>query len=99
VAQAWWPGEVARQLWPGHGLPYVPELIEARRHGEHRRLEGIVTPHALWVDVERLRGELEAAAATTHLPERATAHDALHDLVTRARMGEYGTGMAARPYT
>jgi len=58
-----------RHLWPGHGLPYVPELIEAKQCAEHGRLNGIVTPQALSADVERLRGELQEAFDSTHLPE------------------------------
>jgi uncharacterized protein len=86
-------GEVVadlRQLWPESRLRYVPDLIAAKREGEHAHLAGLVDTRLLAADQARLRADLEAAAANTHLPERASAHDALQDLVLRARLGPTG---------
>ncbi len=64
-------GEVVadlRRLWQGHRLPYVPELIAAKREGEHHKLTGIVAVDQLAADVSRLRVALEQAASDTRLP-------------------------------
>jgi predicted nucleotidyltransferase len=79
-------------LWPGHDLPYVPELIEAKRLGEHARLDGrrigrlSVDAARLAADVTRLGVTLTEAAEASHLPERPSAGDAVHDLVVRVRL-------------
>ena len=77
-----------RQLWePDLDLPYVPDLIKAKASGEHSTLTPELVPaDRLAADVHRLGGLLQAARDTTHLPERATAGDALHDLLVRARL-------------
>jgi predicted nucleotidyltransferase len=75
-----------RRLWAGHDLPYVPELIEVKRTAEHVELDGIVAPERLAADVARLRSTLEDAAAESRLPERPSAHRALHDLTVRTRL-------------
>jgi predicted nucleotidyltransferase len=75
-----------RQLWPEGGVPYVAELIEAKREGEHRRLGSLIGADLLGSDVTRLRATLVEAAAGSHLPERPSVHDALHDLVVHARL-------------
>jgi predicted nucleotidyltransferase len=80
-------GEVVadlRQLWHDHDLPYVPDLIAAKREGEHRQLERIVTAEALGADVERLRGRLTQAAEDTRLPV-APDRAAVNDFVIRTR--------------
>ncbi len=59
-----------RELWPGHDLPYVPEMIEAKRAGEHGRLSGIVAAQRLADDIARLHTTLDAAATATALPDR-----------------------------
>src|SRR5690606_39035402 len=82
-------GEVVadlRRLWSGHGLPYVPDLLAAKQDGERVSLGDRVDRATLEADVARLRGQLADAAERSRLPERATAHDALHDLVVRARL-------------
>ena len=75
-----------RELWPEHLVPYVPELIEAKAHGEHRPLGSLISVDLLRDDVTRLRAALEEAAAASHLPERSSAYDALHDLVVQSRL-------------
>ena len=70
----------------GAGLPCVPELIARKRAAEH----GPFPPEAKAAverDIARLRGELEAARDSSHLPGHAAkeAVDALHDLIVRTR--------------
>jgi len=82
-------GEVVadlRLLWSDHGLSYVPDLLAAKREGERSGLGDIVDRAMLGADVMRLRDRLTEAAERSGLPERATAHGALHDLVVRARL-------------
>ncbi|WP_144119074.1 nucleotidyltransferase domain-containing protein [Catellatospora sichuanensis] len=70
-------------------LPYVPDLIAAKRQGEHRRLgvdAGLPDPEQILADTYRLRERLREAKAATGLPASPTAHDALHDLIVRARL-------------
>lgn len=69
------------------GLSYVPELIAAKCSGEHAKLDGIVDVATAGLDVVRLHARLDEAAAASHLPERANAEAALHDLVVRVRLG------------
>jgi predicted nucleotidyltransferase len=83
-------GEVVANLgalWPDHDLPYVPDLIAAKRLAEHAPLAGTIDPDLLAADVTRLRATLDGAAEASSLPDRPTAADALHDLVVRARLG------------
>jgi predicted nucleotidyltransferase len=84
------------RLWPEGHLAYVPELIAAKREGEHAQLGGLVDAQVLAADQARLRAALEEAAQCSHLPERATAFDAIHDLVVRARLGATGAPQAPR---
>jgi predicted nucleotidyltransferase len=82
-------GEVVADLgllWDGHDLPYVPELIAAKRLGEHAALDGLVDPARLAADVERLGATLTDAAEASPLPDQPSAADALHDLVVRVRL-------------
>jgi hypothetical protein len=76
------------RLADGHDLPYVPELIAAKRAGEHRAFTGADVADVTR-DVARLRADLERARDTSPLPERPdpAAVDALHDLLVRARLG------------
>jgi len=74
-------------LFPGHDLPYVPDLIAAKRAGEHAPLQGVVDPARLGADVDRLGATLREAAEESRLPDQPTAADALHDLVVRVRLG------------
>lgn len=75
-----------RRLWPDYDVPYVPDLIEAKRAGEHERLGGVVAVERLADDVVRLRGVLEAEAAASQLPERPSVQDELHKLIVQARL-------------
>jgi uncharacterized protein len=83
-------GEVVadlRELWPDADLPYAPALLEAKMSGEHRALTGdLVAVDRLAEDVERLTADLQTARESTHLPERPSAADALHDLLLRVRL-------------
>jgi hypothetical protein len=71
----------------GARLPYVPDLIAAKREAGH----GPLPPGAraaLDRDVPRLRAAVEEARDESPLPPRPApeAVDALHDLVVRARL-------------
>jgi hypothetical protein len=72
----------------GASLPYVPELIAAKRSAEHGPFPPSVLPH-LRRDVTRLRFELESARDASQLPARSSdsALAALDDLVVRTRLG------------
>jgi predicted nucleotidyltransferase len=66
-------------------LAYLPELIQRKLAGaEQSTLSGedFEFHHA---EYERLRGELQTAFDSTHLPEVATAKPALNDLLLRLR--------------
>jgi hypothetical protein len=67
----------------GYGPAYLPELVAAKREAEHGPAPAAL--EAVAADVERMTAELELARDSSSLPERATAADALHDLVLRAR--------------
>lgn len=68
--------------------PYVDELIAAKRAAEHGRLPADAPDLAtLEVDVQRLTTRLEEARDASALPETATAHEVLHELVVRTRLG------------
>lgn len=71
----------------GTGLPYVPDLIAAKREAEQGPLPVGAAPR-LAADVPRLRAELEAARDMSALPDSAApaAVGALHDLVVRTRL-------------
>jgi uncharacterized protein len=81
-------GEVEADLTRLYGgaPPYMPDLVSAKREAEHGAVpEGAPEMEG---DVWRLRGELERAREGSRLPEVASAHDALHDLVVRTRVAE-----------
>jgi len=79
-------GEVVADLrLLGTRIPYVPELIAAKREAEHGKLVGVVTPQQLSADVERLRAELTEAAESSALPEKPSAKPDLHRLILRSR--------------
>lgn len=67
-------------------LSYIPELIECKVKGA----EGIALDEVeigfFRTEYERLRGELESAMEASHLPHRASADIALHDLLVRVRL-------------
>ncbi|MCK2219216.1 nucleotidyltransferase domain-containing protein [Actinomadura sp. ATCC 31491] len=67
----------------GYGPAYLPELVALKAEAEHGHSPSVL---GLEADVERMTAELEAARDASPLPERATAADALHDLVLRARL-------------
>ncbi|MGW0809712.1 nucleotidyltransferase domain-containing protein [Nonomuraea sp. NPDC002799] len=67
-----------------YGPAYLPELVAMKREAEHGAAPARPEVAA---DLERMTGALEEARESCALPERATAEDALHDLVVRARTG------------
>jgi predicted nucleotidyltransferase len=71
----------------GTRLPYVPELIAAKREAEHGPLPPWARA-ALAHDVPALRAGLEAARDESPLPATASpeAVGALHDLIVKARL-------------
>lgn len=81
-------GAVVADLTALSSLPYVPELIAAKREAEHGPFPASARA-ALDTDIPRLRAELEAARDASHLPGQPSpeAVDALHDLVVRTRLG------------
>ena len=75
----------------GAGLPYVPDLIAAKREAEHGPLPAGVAD-LLAREVPRLRAELEEARDASALPEAAgpSAVAALHELVVSTRLSTVG---------
>jgi predicted nucleotidyltransferase len=74
-------------LAPGMNLPYVPELIDRKARAEKEPLgsdPGLL--RQLEADVRRLNAELERARDDSSLPDRPSSHDALNELVIRARL-------------
>ncbi|GIM94971.1 nucleotidyltransferase domain-containing protein [Paractinoplanes toevensis] len=71
----------------GDGLPYVPDLIAAKRSAEHGPLPAGVAG-LLAREVPRLRAALEEARDSSPLPPSPApdAVGALHDLVVRTRL-------------
>ena len=65
------------------GPPYLPELIEAKRAAEHAQAPSL---HQAGADVIALTELLEQERDRSPLPLEPHAHDALHDLVVRARL-------------
>ena len=73
---------------PG-GPVYLPDLIEAKRSGEHRELadvQGVPAVERLTTDLDALTAELSEAALTSALPDAPSAFDALDHLVIRTRL-------------
>lgn len=66
-----------------YGPAYLPELVALKSEAEHGRSPSV---GGLEADVERMTAALEEARDASALPERATAEEALHDLVVRARL-------------
>jgi hypothetical protein len=77
-----------RELHPGHGLPYVDDLIALKRGAEHGPFPQQVRA-SLAEDVPRLRAELAAARDASPLPDRPCpdAVAALQELLVRVRLG------------
>jgi predicted nucleotidyltransferase len=69
-------------------LPYLDELIQAKREGAEKALALVSDPAFFRQEYERLRGELEEAYAGSQLPERPSAGPAMHDLLVRVRLGQ-----------
>ncbi|GIH27680.1 nucleotidyltransferase [Acrocarpospora phusangensis] len=83
-------GEVVADLTRlyGGGPAYLRDLVAAKRTAEHGGLPGgAPAADVLAADVTRLTAVLEQARDDSPLPPAATAEDALHDLVLRARLG------------
>lgn len=86
------------RLHSGVNLAYVPGLIEQKAAGEHRAWsDGGVTAADLARDVVALRAELVRAGEVSTLPEAPTAHDALHDILVRERLGDADRGRSVGP--
>lgn len=66
-----------------YGPPYVAELVAAKRAAEHGAAPSIT---GVAEDVTRMTAALEESRATAALPDTATAHQDLHDLVVRHRL-------------
>ncbi|MGI8333278.1 nucleotidyltransferase domain-containing protein [Actinomadura scrupuli] len=82
-------GELVADLRLLEGGPaYLAELIEAKRGAEHGSLPA-AAPDAerLGADVVALTLRLEEERDRSALPAEPDAHDALHDLVVRTRLG------------
>ncbi|MET9678558.1 nucleotidyltransferase domain-containing protein [Streptomyces sp. NPDC006482] len=63
----------------------LPDLVAAKEAAEHGNAESAVED--VRAEVEALHGVLDAAQAASGLADATRAHDALHDLVVRARIG------------
>lgn len=68
-------------------LPYVPDLVARKTGGPEKGTLSQADLEFHRKEFERLRAELEQASADSRLPEAPTAHDALHDLLVRIRLG------------
>lgn len=68
-------------------LPYVDELIARKMAGPEQSSLDDADVEFHHREYQRLRAELEAAAARSSLPESATSRDALNDLLLRLRLG------------
>ncbi|BCY10494.1 DNA polymerase beta superfamily protein [Actinoplanes sp. L3-i22] len=73
----------------GTSLPYVPDLIAAKRDAEHGPFPPDVAAR-LADDIPRLRADLETARDNSPLPNHpsATAVATLHDLIVTTRLGQ-----------
>lgn len=67
---------------------YVPELIAAKAVAEHGALDGLVDVERVRGDVEALHAELDAAEVASRLRVEVApeVYEALHELVVRARV-------------
>ncbi|MCF2530757.1 nucleotidyltransferase domain-containing protein [Yinghuangia soli] len=73
-------------ICPAEAPAYVPDLVAAKREAEHGSAHGLVAPTVAGTDIVRLHAALDAAQAVSALPARPSGHDALHDLLVRARL-------------
>lgn len=67
-------------------LTYIPELIERKMHGKEKETLNQSDLNFHEQEIQRLVGVLEQAMDESHLPEKATATDALNDLLIRVRL-------------
>lgn len=67
-------------------LPYIPDLIERKLAGAEKSIleDADIAFHQR--EFERLRGELEEASESSHLPESPSSKDALNNLLIHLRM-------------
>jgi predicted nucleotidyltransferase len=80
-------GEVVADLPTLSTLPYVPDLIEAKRVGEHHRLPSdLVSTARLESDVLALTATLETTRDESKPPVTPAAGTALDDLLIRVRL-------------
>ena len=71
----------------GGAPPYVAGLVAAKGAAEHGRLpDGVPGGERLAADLDALTARLEDAGDASAVPDVPSAHDALHDLVVRARL-------------
>ncbi|MGW5681963.1 nucleotidyltransferase domain-containing protein [Nonomuraea sp. NPDC003754] len=68
-----------------YGPAYLPELVAAKREAEHGPAPALTSAAD---DVARMTARLEREREASRLPEAATAGEALHDLVVRARLAD-----------
>ncbi|MBD1897537.1 nucleotidyltransferase domain-containing protein [Coleofasciculus sp. FACHB-129] len=70
-------------------LPYIPDLIERKLAGAEKSVleDADIAFHQR--EFERLRGELEKASQSSHLPESPSSKDALNDLLVRLRLASF----------
>ncbi|MEW5857322.1 MAG: nucleotidyltransferase domain-containing protein [Cyanobacteriota bacterium] len=70
-------------------LPYIPDLIERKLAGAEKSIleDADIAFHQR--EFERLRGELEEASQSSHLPESPSSKDALNDLLVRLRLASF----------
>jgi hypothetical protein len=69
-------------------LNYIDEMIERTRNTENSQTLEDNEWEFHKVEYERLRDVLEDSADATILPETATGHDALNDLLKRIRLAD-----------
>lgn len=74
------------QLNESAKLTYIPELIERKMHGKEKETLNQADLNFHEQEIQRLVGVLEQAMDESHLPEKATAADALNDLLIRVRL-------------
>jgi hypothetical protein len=67
-------------------LPYIPDLIERKLAGAEKSVLEDADMAFHQGEFNRLRGELEEASQSSHLPESPSSKDALNDLLVRLRM-------------
>ena len=74
------------RLNDSHGLSYLDDLIARKIDGAEKSRLSMGDLEFYTREYERLSALLVEEAGRTHLPEKATAHDALNDLLLRLRL-------------